>query len=75
MCVTTPGRIVAVADGMATVVLGGERRRASLIVNPDAEVGDWVLVAAGTVIERLDPTEAAEVLALLDLGTTPDKED
>ncbi len=42
---------------------------------PEVEVGDWVLVAAGTVLERLDPIEAAEVRALLDLATTPQEED
>ncbi len=75
MCVTYPSQVLAVADGMATVVLDGQRRRASLIVVPEVQVGDWVLVAAGTVLERLEPTEAAEVRALLDLATTPQEED
>jgi hydrogenase expression/formation protein HypC len=31
----------------------------------DLHVGDYVLVHAGFAIQRLDPVEAAEVLALL----------
>lgn len=74
MCVTAPGQVLAVADGMATVLLDGTRRRASLVVVPDVQVGDWVLIAAGTVLERLEPTDAAEIQALLDLATSPEED-
>ena len=75
MCVTAPGEVLAVVDGIATVLLDGQRRRASTIVVPEVEVGDWVLVAAGTVLERLTATEASEIRALLDLAHTTDEED
>ena len=29
-------------------------------------MGDWVIVAAGTVLEIVDPEEATEILAMLD---------
>ena len=38
---------------------------ASTLLVPDVQVGDWVYVAAGTVIERLDPAEAAKTNELL----------
>jgi hydrogenase assembly chaperone HypC/HupF len=74
VCVTMPGRVVAVdADG-ATVETAGRVRRASTLLHPEVEVGEWVVVAAGTVIERLDDADAALIRqALLDasLPTTP----
>ena len=65
MCVTYPGRIVEIVGGMAVVDLQGRRLRASLVVVPTAAVGDWVIVAAGTVLEIVEPEEAAEILAIL----------
>jgi hydrogenase maturation factor len=44
----------------------GRRRRASRILVPDLSPGDWVIVAAGAVIERLDPREAEEIVETLD---------
>lgn len=70
MCVTYPGRIEAVADGMAVVRIQGSVRRASLVVVPDAAVGDWVIVAAGTVLEIVDPDEAVEILDILAAADT-----
>jgi hydrogenase maturation factor len=32
---------------------------------PDVSVGDWALVAAGTVLRRLEPDEATELRDLL----------
>jgi hydrogenase expression/formation protein HypC len=58
MCLTFPGRVVAVDEDGATVELQGRMRRASTLVAPDVIVGDWVLVGAGTILERLDPGRA-----------------
>ena len=44
----------------------------SLLLEPGVVVGDWVVVAAGTVIERMEPEEAARVRALLDAAQEPD---
>ena len=65
MCVAVPGRVLEIADEMAVVEFDGRRQRASLLLVPDAAVGDWVIVAAGTVLEVLDPGEAAEILAMI----------
>jgi hydrogenase expression/formation protein HypC len=65
MCVTAPGRVREVADEMAVVEIDGRQRRASLLLVPDVAVGDWVIVAAGTVLEVVDPDEATEILAML----------
>jgi hydrogenase expression/formation protein HypC len=65
VCVTYPGRIVEIVDGMAVVDLQGRRLRASLVVVPTAVAGDWVIVAAGTVLEIVEPEGAAEIRAIL----------
>ena len=61
MCVTDPGRVVEIADAMALVETDGRRMRASLMLVPDVAVGDWVIVAAGTVLEILEPEAAEEI--------------
>ena len=65
MCVGFPGQVTAVDDLGATVKTLGRERRASTLLMPDVLVGDWVYVAAGTIVERLDPVEAAEIRRLL----------
>jgi len=65
MCVGFPGQVTAVDDLGATVKTLGRERRASTLLMPDVLVGDWVYVAAGTIVERLDPVEAAEIRELL----------
>ena len=66
MCLTSPARVLAIDGEMALVDLDGQSRRASLALVPDAAVGDWVLVAAGLVLEVMDETEVKELLHLLD---------
>jgi hydrogenase expression/formation protein HypC len=50
---------------MAVVEIEHRRRRASLLLVPEAAVGDWVIVSAGTVLQIVDPDEATEILAML----------
>jgi len=66
MCLSYPGRVMSVHDDCVLVDEDGRRRRASRLLIPDLRPGDWVLVAAGAVIERLDPREAEEIIATLD---------
>ena len=65
MCIEAPGRIVAIDAVGAVVELSGRRRRASTLLLPDARVGDWVTVAAGTIVDRLSAAEAAEIHSIL----------
>jgi len=66
MCLTAPARVLALDTGAATVLLAGHERRASTLVVPEVAVGDWVIVAAGTILKRIDPDEAAELAAAVD---------
>jgi len=65
MCIEVPGRVVEVDATGATILRDGRRRRASTLLIPDVQPGDWVFVAAGTIIERLDPGEASHITATL----------
>ena len=68
MCIEDPGRVVAIDELGAVVDTAGRRRRASTLLLPDVAVGDWVTVAAGTIVDRLRPEEAAEIQTILDLA-------
>lgn len=61
MCLTMPGQVLAVDASGATIESDGRRRRASTLLYPDVAVGDWVVVAAGTVVRHLTPAEAMEI--------------
>jgi hydrogenase assembly chaperone HypC/HupF len=63
MCLTAPARVLAIDAQGATVLLGGRERRASTLVVPEVAVGDWVVVAAGTILERIDQPAAGYLTA------------
>ena len=65
MCVAFPGQVREVDAVGATVDTEGRQRRASTMLVPDVAVGDWVFVAAGTIVDRLDPDEAQMIRATL----------
>ena len=66
MCIDDPGRVVAIDSFGAIVETAARRRRASTLFLPDVSVGDWVTVAAGTIVDRLTGEEAAEIRLILD---------
>jgi len=72
MCLGFPGLVVAVDATGATVDTEGRRRRASTLLAPDLAVGEWVYVAAGTVVDRLDPDEVAFIRATLLAAIAPE---
>ena len=61
MCLDFPGRVIERADDSVTVESDGRRRKASTLLYPDLKVGDWVYVAAGTVVEVLDDLSANQI--------------
>lgn len=65
MCVGFPGRVVSVDELGATVDQEGRIRRASTLLIPEIAPGDWVFVAAGSIVERIDHEEAEEIRATL----------
>lgn len=68
MCLSIPARVVDIdrRAQQATVDVLGARRSASVLLVPEVEPGQWVLVHVGFAIARIDEDEAASTLALLD---------
>ena len=69
MCITAPAQVVDLDEQGAVVVLDGRRRRASTAVVTDVAVGEWVIVGAGTILRRLEPELATELLRTIESAT------
>jgi hydrogenase expression/formation protein HypC len=65
MCLAIPSRIVNIENNVGTVDVDGVKRKASLLLLEDAQVGDYVIVHAGFAIHRIDEAEAMESLKVL----------
>ena len=61
MCLMAPGRVVSLDGDSCEVQTGDRVDRVSQLMTPEVQVGDWVLINAGTVARRLDPDQAAEM--------------
>ncbi len=64
MCISIPGRVVAIRDFEAEIDVLGARRTARTILVPEVEVGDYVLTSAGLVMQIMDEEEAEASIAL-----------
>jgi len=62
MCLAIPGKVVAVEGRSARIDYSGVQREALLDLFPEVQIGDFVLVHAGFVIQRLEQREADEIL-------------
>lgn len=71
MCLGIPGQITSTWVNsetnlpMARVDFGGVGKEVCLALQPDAEVGDYVIVHVGFAISRIDQAEAQQTLELL----------
>jgi len=66
MCLALPARIVERDGDLCWVKLGDARMRVSLLMTPDAAVGEWVLVHAGFAIQQVPETEALETWRIIE---------
>jgi hydrogenase expression/formation protein HypC len=66
MCLAIPMELMERGEFDGDVELNGVRRKISLMLLPEAEVGEFLLVHAGYAIGKLDAEEARETLALLE---------
>jgi hydrogenase expression/formation protein HypC len=64
MCLAIPARINTINGTEAEVEVGGITRKASLILTPDARVGDYVLLHTGYAINIINQIEAEQTLTL-----------
>ena len=61
MCIMAPARVISVDGQVCEVQTGAQVDKASMMLEPDLVVGDWVLVNSGTVVRKLDEDQAAEM--------------
>ena len=66
MCVAVPVQVLAIEGQEAEVELSGVRRRVSVVLTPEVQVGQYVLLHTGFAIGVLDDQEAQETLAMFD---------
>ena len=69
MCLGIPGKIIEITDGFirsCKVDFGGVIREACIETVPDANIGDYVLVHAGFVLNVISEQEAQETLETLE---------
>jgi len=65
MCLALPARVVEILNiDIAIVDLGGIRKRISIALVPEVQVGDYVIIHVGYVIGMLDIEEAEATLKL-----------
>ncbi|MBQ7478783.1 MAG: HypC/HybG/HupF family hydrogenase formation chaperone [Selenomonadaceae bacterium] len=65
MCLAVPAKVIEVRDALGKVELSGVTRDVSLMLLPEAKVGDFVLVHAGFAMQIVDEQSAEETNALL----------
>lgn len=66
MCLAFPAKVVEIKDSLAKVELSGVTRDVSLMLLPEAKLGDYVLVHAGFAMQVVQKQEVDEMLALFD---------
>ena len=55
MCLGIPGRVVKkISEGEAVIDFGGVKRVVDILLVPNVEEGDYVVVHAGAVISKID---------------------
>lgn len=71
MCLAVPAKVIEKKDMVATVEVEGIRRDISLMLLPEANEGDYILMHAGFAIQVIDEEEAKITIELLKevLGT------
>ncbi|MCD6457431.1 MAG: HypC/HybG/HupF family hydrogenase formation chaperone [Thermoproteales archaeon] len=64
MCLGVPAKVIEIKDNgrRAVVDYGGIIREVDAFLMPDLKVGEYVIVHAGAIIEKLDEKEALESL-------------
>lgn len=64
MCLAVPTRITSIDGETGVVEIGGVERTISLVLTPEARVGDYAIVHTGFALSILDEVEAQETLRL-----------
>ncbi|MDH5542162.1 MAG: HypC/HybG/HupF family hydrogenase formation chaperone [Nitrospinota bacterium] len=65
MCLAVPMELVEIGEFSGVAEIGGVKREVNLMLVPDAKIGDFVIVHAGSAISLLSREEAKKTLDLL----------
>lgn len=68
MCMSRPGRVIEVREGMAEIEIDGRRRQFNALLVPDLAPGAWVLTHTGLVLSEITEQDAEAINALLREG-------
>ena len=66
MCLAIPTLIKSIEGTTARAEIGGAERTISLMLTPEARVGDYVLIHTGFAISVVDEGEALETIRLFE---------
>ncbi|MAG39089.1 HypC/HybG/HupF family hydrogenase formation chaperone [Candidatus Woesearchaeota archaeon] len=66
MCFSVPGKIESIKGEQAIIDYQGEKRTASIALKKDSKVGDYVIVNAKFVMEKLPKDEARKIIGVWD---------
>ena len=62
MCLAVPAQLISIIESIGTIELTGATRDCSLLLVPEAKVGDWLLVHAGFAVQIVDEEEPQATL-------------
>ena len=65
MCLAEPAKVLEIENAIGRVEISGVSREVSMMLLPEAKVGDFVLVHAGFAMQIVDEKDAEETNALL----------
>lgn len=60
MCLAIPGKIIEIKGDTAVIDYGGEQRNANISLIDDLKVGEYVIVNAGFVMQKLPEKQALQ---------------
>ncbi len=66
MCLAIPAKIIEINGEMGIVELGGVKKEISLVLVPEAKVGDYAIIHVGFAIQILDEEEARKTLEIFE---------
>ena len=66
MCLTIPGKILSINEGIATIQNAREKAQIDLGLVFGAKVGDWVLYATNRAVKLISEDDAKEIISLLE---------
>jgi len=65
MCLAIPMKVIEINGYLGMAEVGRVKREINLMLLDDVKIGDYVIVHAGSAIQKLDEVEAEKTLSLL----------